>query len=161
MIPDEVIQNGSITIYDDTADRQQLIKEIEEYNDEMWKCRKKMKWLDKVKYILMTINLFCIACFFSRQSSELFADPVAATVVLGINGAALLVFALYKSQFIVNTFTSALYLIINKLFILPFIANVVILILHEYLERPLKAHTGYPVFADIRVKYERGRHIEY
>ncbi|MCH5193445.1 MAG: hypothetical protein J1F11_05755 [Oscillospiraceae bacterium] len=160
MIPYEVLKNGSVTIYDDTADRQQLIKEIEEYNDEMWKCRDKMKKLDKVKYVLMTINLFCIACFFSRNSSELFADPTAAIAVLVINGAALLVFALYKSNFIVNTVTSALYLIINKLFLFPFAANVAVLLLHEYLERPLKAHTGYPIFADIRIRYEQGRHIK-
>ena len=160
MIPYEVLKKGSITIYDDTADKQQLVKEIEEYNEEMWKCRDKMKKLDKVKYVLMTINAFCIACFFSRNSSELFADPVVATSVLAINGFALLVFGLYKRQFIVNAFTSALYLIINKIFILPFLANVAVLIFHEYLERPLKAHTGYPIFADIRIKYERGRHIK-
>ena len=161
MIPFEVIQRGSITIYDDTADRQQLIKEIEEYNDDMWKCRKKMKWLDEIKYVYLALNFFGVGRFILRNTFVFFSNPTAATIILLINCTVYIVFAFLKGKFVLSTAATALYIFINRIFVFLFAINLIILLIHEFLERPLKAHTGYPVFADIRVKYERGRHIEY
>ena len=159
MIPLEVIRNGSITIYDDVADKQELVKEIEEYNKEMENCRKKMDQLDEIKYIYLAVNIFGLIEVLSESGFALFLDSNIRLIILLINFVLYVVFAAIKSKFKLSTAATALYILINKMFAILFVINLIILLMHELLERQLKAHIGYPVFAEIFVKYERGKHI--
>ena len=158
-IPMEVIQNGSITIYDDTADRRELINDIEEYNEEMRKCQKKMEWLDEIKYIYLAVNFFIVGRAFLHNAFAFFLNSTVGIIIILINIAVYIIFALIKGKFILSTASSALYIFISRKMAFLFLVNLIILVIHEFLERPLKAHIGYPNFAFILVKYEQGRHI--
>lgn len=61
-ITDEVIQKGSITVYDDTENRYDLEKEVEDYNNGLWNCRKQMKLLEELKTGFLLMNPVVMIC---------------------------------------------------------------------------------------------------
>ena len=156
IITDEVIKSGSITVYDDTENRYELEKEVEDYNNGLLNCRKQMKLIEDVKTGFLAMNPIVVMCIAVAEAEAFFAVMPLAIVVLAINAAAYVIFALFKNKFLVSAIASALLILADWKFVFLFAANIIIAVIHERLVRSLKAHAGYPAFADIRVVYERG-----
>lgn len=153
-IPEEIIKRGNAIIYNDTENRHGLVKEIEEYNGEMWNCRKKMKQLEEIKFGYIVLNPLVIGVFIATEATAFFSNAPLAAVVLAINIAAFVIFAVFKSNYLISTIAVALFVLADWRLIFLFAADVVIYLLRVNVEKPLKNHTGYPFFNDIHIKYE-------
>jgi hypothetical protein len=152
-IPDEIIKKGSIIIYND-SDRE-IIKDIDEYNKYMGDCRIKMKRVDEIKFGYIALNPLVISAMIAAEAASVFSHPVLAIVLLAAYSIIFVIFTLFKDNLVVSTIATVLLLILDLRFAILLIADIVLLVIHDYIEKPLKSQLSYPIFSDINVRYER------
>jgi hypothetical protein len=151
-IPDEIIKKGSIVIYND-SDRE-IIKDIDEYNKHMGDCRIKMKRADEIKFGYTVLNPL-ISVVLAAQAVSASSHPILAIILLAVYFTIFVIFTLYKCNLVVSTIAVVFLLILDLRFAILLIADIILLVMHNYLENPLKSESSYPVFSDINIRYER------
>ena len=110
-IPDEIIKSGSVIIFNDAKDNDDMIElagEIEVYNSKMRSCKKKKQLLEEIKYAYILLNLLVPHSFISLNAETFFAVMPLAVGILTVN-VATFVFALYKNKYWLIAAAAALY----------------------------------------------------
>lgn len=152
-ISDETIKKGSIIIYND-SDRE-IIKDIDEYNKYMGDCRIKMKRVGEIKFGYTLLNPIVICGMIAAEAASVFSNPALAIVVLAVYSIIFVIFTLFKENLVVSTIATVLLLILDLRFAILLIADIVLVLIRNYIEKPLVCQLNYPIFSDIRIKFER------
>ena len=153
-LPEEAIKKGRITIYYDTPI--ELVRVAEEYNRHLEVCRKKSKFLEEIEFGYLVMNLILGLCVTALVAQTALETPFVSVPIILLNVFAYIFFAFIKRNFMVSTACTALFVIVNLLYIPLVIADFVLFFMHRHISSELKSEPAYPVFAEFQVHYERG-----
>lgn len=150
----EARESGILTVYTDTDP--QLERAVKEYNQTMSECRFKMKRVRELETAFFVLNPIVTAglLFLGSSPSRYMGSP-ASIVVLIAFAAVFLYFMIPKKKPLVPTAVSVLLIYFDVRFAILTAADVILTVWHNAVLKPLEQTDGYPVFADIGIKYER------
>ena len=114
-----------------------------------------MKQVEETKFAFSILNPLTVCGMIAGDAGSVFSNPVLAICLLAAYSILFVVFTLFKDNLFVSTIATSLLLLLDLKFAILLVADIVILIIHNSIEKPLKSTNGYPVFIDITVKYER------
>jgi hypothetical protein len=151
-IPDEIIKKGSVIIYNDSDTS--IIKEIDEYKKHMLDCRIKMKLVVETKFAFTILNPLIIFGIIASESASVFSNSALAIILLIIYTTIFIIFSFVRNSLMVITVVTDLLSILDLRFIILLIADIVLLVIHERTDKPLRNELSYPTFSDIKVRFQ-------
>lgn len=151
-IPDEIIKKGSVIIYNDSDTS--IIKEIDEYKKHMLDCRIKMKLVVETKFAFTILNPLIIFGIIASESASVFSNSALAIILLIIYTTIFIIFSFVRNSLMVITVVTDLLSILDLRFIILLIADIVLLVVHERTDKPLRNELSYPTFSDIKVRFQ-------
>ena len=151
-IPDEIIKKGSVIIYNDSDTS--IIKEIDEYKKHMLDCRIKMKLAVETKFAFTILNPLIIFGIIASESASVFSNSALAIILLIIYTTIFIIFSFVRNSLMVITVVTDLLSILDLRFIILLIADIVLLVIHERTDKPLRNELSYPTFSDIKVRFQ-------
>lgn len=98
-ISDEEIKKGWVTVYDD--DNEDIIDKtgaVEEYNKEMWKCRRQMEKARAIKAAYIGFNVVAVCAFVFSQLEFFMMKSVLTGIVFPISIVLFVFFCFEKRQ---------------------------------------------------------------
>lgn len=152
-IPKEAIESGIITVLTDTDI--EVINAINTYNNRMANCRITKKHLDEIGFAFNILNPLVIVGMIAGTASTVFRWPLIGIIILAVYSILFITFSLSDKHYIISTIASSLLLVLDLLFIILLLANIVISIMYHKMNEPLKSEEDYPIFKNIKICYEK------
>lgn len=139
------IQRGTIVVSRTDLD---TIKEVDIYNTSARTYRMKMRHVTELKYGIIGLSAFLIWMLSDMVFQE---NLFSGTMILLF--AVVVVYGVMKNYIVIPIATLIL-LLLDWVFVMLVIANLVMTWLLEYIERPLRIEKGYPHFKEISIYFE-------
>ena len=114
-----------------------------------------MKRVGEIKFGYTLLNPIVICAMIAAEAPSVFSNPALAIVVLAVYSIIFVIFTLFKDNLVVSTIATVLLLILDLRFAILLIADIVLVLIRNYIEKPLVCQLNYPIFSDIRIKFER------
>ena len=152
----EARENGELIVYTDTDP--ELEREVKEYNELMYECRKKMRRVNELEGAFFILNpLIVIGLMFidPYTTNTIQGGNLGPNLVLIIFAAAFIYFAVIKKNLVVPTAVSVLLISLHIGFAMLTAADVILAVWYTKALSRLKKVEGYPHFTDITIKYSR------
>lgn len=131
-----------------------IIKEIDEYKKHMLDCRIKMKLVVETKFAFTILNPLIIFGIIASESASVFSNSALAIILLIIYTTIFIIFSFVRNSLMVITVVTDLLSILDLRFIILLIADIVLLVIHERTDKPLRNELSYPTFSDIKVRFQ-------
>jgi len=131
-----------------------IIKEIDEYKKHMLDCRIKMKLVVETKFAFTILNPLIIFGIIASESASVFSNSALAIILLIIYTTIFIIFSFVRNSLMVITVVTDLLSILDLRFIILLIADIVLLVVHERTDKPLRNELSYPTFSDIKVRFQ-------
>lgn len=131
-----------------------IIKEIDEYKKHMLDCRIKMKLVVETKFAFTILNPLIIFGIIALESASVFSNSALAIILLIIYTTIFIIFSFVRNSLMVITVVTDLLSILDLRFIILLIADIVLLVIHERTDKPLRNELSYPTFSDIKVRFQ-------
>ena len=153
-LPEEAVQKGRITIYNDTPF--ELVRAAEDYSEHLRQCRKKSKFVEEIEFGYLVMNLLLGLVVSALAAQAALETPYISVPIMVLNVFAYIFFAFIKRNLMLCTACTALLVIVNLLYIPLVIADFVLFFMHRHITEELKKEPAYPAFAEFQVHYARG-----
>ncbi|MBP3270832.1 MAG: hypothetical protein J6M17_01215 [Ruminococcus sp.] len=143
------VKDGHVTVYTDTPET--VIKKLNDYNNEMSKCRSQRTMLRYVEGA-MFFGLPAILLAMFITCDYLVTKPLMTALLYGAAAAAGIIFTILKWSLPAALFM-LLPLPLDSRAAMLFLLALLLAVLHIYEDSRLKKHRGYPAFIDINITY--------
>lgn len=150
-IPEDIIKNGYATLYKD--DDYRVEENYEAYNKYASECREQRKQAVHISETYCIANFVLAAIIIALNANYAFRRGALAIVMLAAWLVVYFMFVLFGRRLIIGTAASALLIVLDLMFIALVALNVLLTLMYEKLDRPLRQHPTYPRFSNIDVHY--------
>ena len=120
----------------------------------MLDCRIKMKLVVETKFAFTILNPLIIFGIIASESASVFSNSALAIILLIIYTTIFIIFSFVRNSLMVITVVTDLLSILDLRFIILLIADIVLLVVHERTDKPLRNELSYPTFSDIKVRFQ-------
>lgn len=149
---EEIVKKGRITIYKDTDS--ELVKAVHEYNANVSNSRMKKAHVNEILSGYYILNPLVICALIASSAGLIFRKPLLALICFVIFTAVFFIFAVSKKNLLISSLAVVLLCILDIMFAILLVFDIVLYILYEKSNKNLKREMGYPAFLDIYIKYE-------
>ena len=113
-----------------------------------------MKLVVETKFAFTILNPLIIFGIIASESASVFSNSALAIILLIIYTTIFIIFSFVRNSLMVITVVTDLLSILDLRFIILLIADIVLLVIHERTDKPLRNELSYPTFSDIKVRFQ-------
>ena len=113
-----------------------------------------MKLVVETKFAFTILNPLIIFGIIASESASVFSNSALAIILLIIYTTIFIIFSFVRYSLMVITVVTDLLSILDLRFIILLIADIVLLVIHERTDKPLRNELSYPTFSDIKVRFQ-------